>query len=216
MKRIIFFLISFVIFTSIKAQEPTIVYHVTDLNSYGISGEITGKKKIALPIVIYANGKYTEPPICDTMNKDEVWQRKCDSSEKIIKPSVKQGKKLYVLNNGKQTGNIISKDIAEYYVVDYYSYAAELASDPGVMLVTNNKSIGLKTLTKITTKPVLEKRVFDGYEMKDTLLSQIDLDGDGIGELVYHSQDYEGEFYQVFSFKNGKWINVFTGSYFGV
>lgn len=54
--------------------------------------------------------------------------------------------------------------------------------------------------------PALSKRKDDmGNEMEDTLIDKIDIDGDGIAEWIYFSKDYEGSFYQIFSYKSGKW-----------
>ncbi|HXR10445.1 MAG TPA: hypothetical protein VN792_06690 [Candidatus Acidoferrales bacterium] len=57
------------------------------------------------------------------------------------------------------------------------------------------------------------KDVDDGTDSEyETLLSHLDVDGDGIDEIVTTSYYYESWKYTIYKFQNGAWQSVYTGS----
>ena len=55
--------------------------------------------------------------------------------------------------------------------------------------------------------------VEDGTDSKDeTFVSHLDLDGDGIDEIITTSYYYESWDYTIYGFQNGSWKAVYSGS----
>lgn len=194
----------------INGQTPTLVFTI----ERGIDNE---KEIIAVPFVMYTNGKYKAIPICEMGSEESKAIQECRIAKETILPIVNAGNLLYVLNNGIQTGTIDIVKFKQYGFSDWQTYSAVIATNPNVKLLTNNSQLGKKTLKEVKSKPILKKRKNpDGGHYEDKLLSKVDIDGDNIAELVYLSYDYEGQFYQIFTFKNNVWKKVFEGGYQGV
>jgi len=194
----------------IYGQTPTLVFTIES----GIDNE---KEIIAVPFVMYTNGKYKAIPVCEMGSKESKAIQECRIAKETILPIVNAGNLLYVLNNGIQTETIDIVKFTQYGFSDWQTYSAVIATNPNVKLLTNNSLLGKKTLKEVKSKPILKRRKNpDGGNYEDKLLSKVDIDGDNIAELVYLSYDYEGQFYQIFTFKNNVWKKVFEGGYQGV
>jgi hypothetical protein len=188
-----------------NGQTPTLVFTIES----GIDNE---KEIVAVPFVMFTNGKYNAIPVCEMGSEEAKAIQECRIAKETILPIVKAGKLLYVLNNGIQTGTVSIVKFTQYGFSDWQTYSAVISTSPNVKLLTNNSLLGKKTLKEVKSKPILKRR--GDYE--DILLSKVDIDGDNIAELVYLSYDYEGQFYQIFTFKNNVWKKVFEGGYQGV
>lgn len=202
----------------IYGQAPTIIFCIQEGNSSNMQKLKENETEIvAVPFVMYQNGKYKAIPVCELGSTESKAVKECDLAKKIILPAVAAGKLLYVLNNGVQTGTINIKKHTQYGFSDWQTHSAVLSTNPKVKLLTNNASIGVKKLTEVKSKPVLKKRKDpEGTYYQDRLVSKVDIDGDNVAELIYLCGDYEGEFFQIFSFKNKVWKKVFEGGYQGV
>lgn len=203
-------------------------------------GPIT-KINVALPIAIYRNGKYVSPPtkycFINTIEQEEFYRshpkelkkmkKSYSDSEKFLKPIVSKGNFVFILDNGRQIDSLKIIGRTEFGISDWSTYSAILPKNINQKLVTNNPYIGKLPLIKLTSKPILSKRFEDPIydengnligrpsEYKNTLLSQLDIDGDCYPEMIYECEDYEGTFYVIYSYKNGKWNKVYDGGYQG-
>jgi hypothetical protein len=193
----------------IYGQTPTLIFTVEK----GIDNQ---KEIIAVPFVMYTNGTYKAIPVCELGSVESKAVKECKMAKETILPIVKPGKSLYVLNNGVQTGIINIVNSTQYGFSDWQVYSATISMHPNVKLLTNNSLLGKKALQEIKSKPSLKKRKSPNFcFFEDKLLSKVDIDGDNIAELIYLSYDYEGQYYQIFSFKNNQWKKVFEGGYQG-
>lgn len=171
----------------------------------------------AVPIVAYYQNKYLDPHACNLADGKNNSIEDCEKLKRILIPSVSSSAKLYVLDNGKKSYSIDVLDTKQFGFSDWTVYAAQIESKPKSSLITNNSKLGTNKLATITDRPTLPKRKDpEGYALEDKLLSKVDIDGDGMPELVYECEEYEGTFYQVYSNKNGEWEKVFEGGYQGL
>ena len=210
MKKLSTLILLFSISQFIYGQTPAIIFTIE-------KGIINDKEIIAVPFVMFTNGKYKAIPVCEIGSEESKALQECRIAKETILPIVNAGKLLYVLNNGIQTGTIDIVNFTQYGFSDWQTYSAVISANPNVKLLTNNSLLGLKTLEEIKSKPSLEKRKRpDGRIYEDKLLSKVDIDGDGFAELIYLSDDYEGRFFQIFSYTNNLWVKVYVGGYQGV
>ncbi len=193
----------------------TIIYTVQN----GINENET-EKIYAVPIVVYYNKKYIDPPFCEFGNPKYLSKESiisCEKAKKILLPSVQPGKYLFELNNGKITHKTKVIKTYQFGFSDWTTYSGQINSNTKSKLLTDNSKIGSNHLTINTDKPVLEKRLNpEGEKLNDKLIGQVDIDGDSKPELIYESMEYEGSYYQIYSKKNNKWINIFNGGYQGL
>jgi hypothetical protein len=197
-------------------QTSTFVFVVKKCNNLEIPNLKKNETKIvAVPIVRVEKGMYISIPKCElTTDKKSILE--CVNSNKLLMRILDSKQNLYVLNNGKNIGSVKIIDWTTYGFSDFKTFTAIISLDPEVKLLTNNSLIGFNELKIIKSYPILEKRKDpDGNYCKDILLSKVDLDGDNTPELIYLSTDYEGHFYQIFSFKDNNWKKVFEGGYQG-
>ena len=202
----------FLLLTSqlINGQTPTLIFTIES----GIDNE---KEITAVPFVMFINGKYKAVPVCEIGSEESKAIQECRIAKETILPIVNAGRLLYVLDNGIQTGTVDILKYTQYGFSDGQTYSAVISTNPNVKLLTNNSLLGKKTLKEVKPKPILKRRKNpDGGNYEDKLLSKVDIDGDNIAELVYLSYDYEGQFFQIFTFKNNAWKKVFEGGYQGV
>lgn len=210
MKKILFAFLSVLILEEAASQTPTLLFTVE-------KGLEDTNQIVAVPFVMYTSGKYKPIPVCEVGASDGKAVNECNQAKKTILPLVSSGKSLYVLNNGSQNGEISVLKSTEYGVSDWMTYSAILATNPNVSVITNNSSVGLKPQKTIKSKPILKRRKDpEGNKLEDKLLTKVDIDGDNIPELIYLCYDYEGIFYQIFTFKNNNWKKVFEGGYQGL
>jgi hypothetical protein len=195
---------------SVNDQTPTLIFTIEK----GIENE---KEIIAVPLVMFKNGKYIAIPACEEGSTELKAQEECRVARETILPIVEAGQSLYILNNGIQTGVVNIEKHTGYGYSDWQTYSAILSTNPNVKLVTNNSLLGTKMLKELNSKPILKKRAGDlksSYE--DKLLSKVDIDGDAVPELIYFCEADESHYYTIYSFKNNKWIKVYEGGYQGV
>lgn len=174
-------------------------------------------KFIAVPIVVYINGKYQTPPTCEIGNNAQEAIVECEKAKKILLPSVNAGNILYILDNGQKSSTIEVLSTVLFGYSDWQTYSAQILEKPIHFILTDNPKIGTNKLSTIKNKPVLNKRKdAEGNILNDKLLTKVDIDGDGMPELIYECSDYEGTFYQIYSYKNEKWNKVYEGGYQGL
>ncbi len=171
---------------------------------------------IAVPIALYINGQYEDPPRCDNGSNKQKAIDECEKAKEILLPSVGSGSKLYILDNGKRSNDITVLSTKQFGYSNLLSYSALIKQKPQTSILTNNSKLGTNKLYSVKNRPSLPKRInSDGITMTDKLLTKVDIDGDGIPELIYECEGYEVTFYQIYSSKNGGWTKVYEGGYQG-
>ena len=171
----------------------------------------------AVPIVMFYNNKYLDPPTCEIGNNSQSAIDECQRAKKILLPSVRSGSTLFVLDNGAKSYAITVIGTKEFGFSDWTRYSAYIKDKPNESILTDNPKIGTNKLYPIKDKPILQKRKdSEGGYYQDKLLSKVDIDGDGMPELIYQCEEYEGTFYIIYSNKNGKWKKIYEGGYQGV
>jgi len=193
------------------AQKPTLLFVIES----GVEDE---KEIVAVPFVMYTKGKYEIPPTCEIGAIGTRAINECNKAKKIIKPLVQKGQLLYLVENGKQSGTARIIKTVEFGLSDWLSFSGALETKPLAKILTNNPALGLKTPKEITkASPTLKTRKdSEGNILSDELFEKIDIDGDGIAEFIYRCNDFEGQFYEIYSFKNNAWKKVYSGGYQGV
>lgn len=171
----------------------------------------------AVPIVVFYNNKYLDPPTCEFGNNSQSAINECERAKKILLPSVRLGSTLFVLDNGAKSYAITVIGTKKFGFSDWTRYSAHIKEKPNGSILTDNPKIGTNKLYLIKDKPTLERRKDgEGGYYQDKLLTKVDVDGDGMPELIYKCSDYEGTFYIIYSNKNGKWKKIYQGGYQGV
>jgi hypothetical protein len=175
---------------------------------------------LAIPIVIFSNGTYLDPPYCEYGATSSDAIRECKESKRRLSPAVQPGAKLFILNNGIKESSVVVKEEINYGLSDWTRPSALLPYKPQHSLLTNNPRIGLDVLVTLdkNDRPILPKRKkrTESAYYTDILLSKVDIDGDRIPELIYECDDWEGIYYVIYSKKSGKWKLVHQGGYDGV
>ena len=186
-----------------------------------------GSNPIAVPIVLYHNGKYEAPAYCEYGATEKESIRNCEKAKKTLSPFVKAGKILFLLDKGKKSAELVVKKEIAYGLSDWSRPSGLLQkSEYRGKLLTNNSNIGTNKLVYTDDYPKLPKRKSQGFDengnpipgpdYSDILVDSVDINGDGRPELVYECEDYEGVYYVIFSKINGIWKKVYEGSYDGV
>ncbi len=171
----------------------------------------------AVPIVVFYNNQYLDPPTCEVGSTEQKAIDDCEKAKEILLPSVHSGSTLFVLDNGKQSYDISVLDTKEFGYSDWLRYSAHISIKPKTSILTDNPKIGTNRLTTIKDRPTLSQRKDpEGNILNDKLLSKVDINGDGMPELIYECSDYEGTFYQIYTYKNGSWTLAYEGGYQGV
>jgi len=182
-------------------------------------------EKIARPIVIYKNGQYLEPP--SDWDYDEPPEMTATEKNKNIqlnnefKKELSVCNSLFLLNNGVYYKSIKVTKVSKYQGNLNAWLALEIESAPENKLLSNNPKLGTNILQPLgkNDRPVIKnKRKFnDGIsdfieEIYFSLISKVDIDGDGIPELIYDFSAYESSWIEIYSKKNGKWKKVYEGA----
>jgi len=206
-----FFLIVFSFCSKIIfCQVPTLLFTV----EHGIQNY---KETIAVPFVMYLNGSYLKVPVCEVGSENSSAIQECDNARETLLPILSPGKSLFIINNGQVVRGIRIMDYTQYGFSDWQTYSAKLPYNPNVSLLTNMPPTGFKPVPFIKTYPdLIKRRSEDGRIYADKLIGRFDIDGDNIPEFIFRSDDYEGHFFQIFSFKYNYWQKVFEGGYQGV
>ena len=171
----------------------------------------------AVPIVVFYNNKYLDPPTCEFGNNSQSAINECERAKKILLPSVISGSTLFVLDNGAKSYAITVIGTKKFGFSDWTRYSAHIKEKLNGLILTDNPKIGTNKLYPIKDKPTLERRKdSEGGYYQDKLLTKVDIDGDGMPELIYECQEYEGTFYIIYSITNGKWKKIYEGGYQGV
>jgi hypothetical protein len=206
-----------------KVKEQSKSFSIIFIASETYGNEIL---PVAVPIVIYKNGKYIQPPECVKNENGKFNNIECNNYNRLILPFIRKGATLFELNNGVQNSTfaVLKTSITG---MGREIHCGVLNAKPSHTLLTNNPNIGILPLTTldVTDRPILIKRKdcidygsATGGNMycKDKLLTKVDIDGDGFPELIYENEVTEGYYYTIYSKKNNRWIKVFEGSGDGV
>ena len=164
--------------------------------------------KYAVPIVVYFNGKYIEPPHCNYTDNSEKAIEECKKSKEILFLSVQPGSRLFEIDKGIQTNSIYVSDYENFGYSDWTLFSGKISNKINPSLLTDNHKIGTNRLAQIIDTPILEEN--------RSLLGIIDVDGDGMPEHIYEVSEYEGTSYEILSYINGEWKVVYNGGYQGV
>lgn len=210
MKKLLIILTTSLLTSQLFAQEATVLYSIYDA--------IEGTGKVGVPIVVFKNGKYSEPIYCEAYSKDQKEVQKCNQAKEQSLKYITSGSELYILNNGTQTGTINVTEPIWFGYSDWQLVSAKLPRNPNVSIITNNSKVGKNKLKEIKIKPTLKKRKNENYGgfYENKLLTKVDIDLDGMPELIYQLETYEGHYYQIYTFKRGVWKKVYEGCYQGV
>ena len=149
-------------------------------------------KYYAVPIVVYNEGKYIDPPTCENGSSDQKALDQCERSKELLLPSVEPGSILFEIENGKQTNSINVIDTKEFGYSDWSRFSGQISNKPNSSLLTDKPKIGTNRLATINNMPVTEQ--------DNRLLGKVDIDGDGKPELLYECQEYEGKYYKIYSY----------------
>ena len=185
----------------------SIIYTVFN-NYYASATGEDNNNYFAVPIVVYFNGKYLDPPHCRFYNSNSIEEEECEKSKELLFPSVQAGSRLFEIVNGIQTNSIYVSGYENFGYSDWTLFSGIISDDIKPLLLTDNHKIGRNRLAQISDTPVLEEN--------RSLLGIIDIDGDGMPERIYEVSDYEGTSYEILSFINKEWKVVYNGGYQGV
>jgi hypothetical protein len=168
---------------------------------------------IATPLVIFKDEKYYSPHFCESQDS-----LGCDLSKKY--DSLLLEEPLYLLIPNKNPQEFYFYETSKYSLSDWTRPCALIENVVSDNLLTNNIDLAINKVKLIAPndRPFIPKRKKD-YEdgfYDDYLIGQVDINMDGIPELIYCSQSYEGVFYQIYSKDKKFWRLVYGGSYNGV
>lgn len=173
---------------------------------------------IALPIAVYSNGKFIDPPTCGPIISNQIEETKeCNFSKKELVPLVLPGKKLFSIVNGYQSQTVSCIKYVEHGLSDWTRPSAIIQKNLKCDILTNNPYIGVVYFKdpKLPLNPKPEPNPYGGLLYND-LISKIDIDMDGYAEYIYKCEASEGYYFRIYSFKNNKWQMVYSGGYQGV
>ena len=190
-----------------KIKDPTIIYIVYPENWKG--KDIF----VATPLVIFKNEKYYEPHFCQSQESSG-----CQINKKI--DSLLLREPLYFINPNKTSKEFWINETSSYGLTSWFRPCAKIENVVSDNLLTNNKDLVINKVKLISPneRPILPKRKQEFYEgyYNDYLIGQVDINFDGICELIYCCESWEGVYYQIYSRVNASWHLVYTGSYNGV
>lgn len=112
----------------------------------------------AVPIVVFYNNKYIDPPACEFGNNSQSALIECERAKKILLPSVRSGSTLFVLDNGVKSYAITVIGTKKFGFSDWTRYSAHIKEKPKGSILTDNPKIGTNKLYPIKDKPTLERR----------------------------------------------------------
>lgn len=188
-------------------KKPTIIYIV-----YPDTWEEKGVL-VATPLVIYKNEKYYSPHFCESQDSLGCDLNKMFDSLLLEEP-------LYLLNPNKTSKVFYFYETSEYGLSSWTRPSAKIENVAADNLLTNNIDLVINKVKIIppNDRPFIPKRKrdYDDGFYEDYLIGQVDINMDGIPELIYCSQSYEGVFYQIYSKDKKFWRLVYGGSYNGV
>jgi len=96
----------------IFCQTPTILFTIE-------SGREDETQIIAVPFVMYCDGKYGKIPVCELGATEEKAVKECNQAKKSILPIVSAGQILYIINNGLQSKSLIIEESNQYGFSDW-------------------------------------------------------------------------------------------------
>jgi hypothetical protein len=183
---------------------------------------------IALPFVLFRNGKYEEIPRCGpakntSQNAEQQAIEECNLSKSLFQPILSSGNLLYkvqedIKENVANTleNQITIEKVLDFGYSDWVTSVAMISSNPNCNFLINKPNISRSAYLEPANKPKLETRESqNGDKFEDKLLGKFDFDGDNIPEFIYSSDDSEGSYFQIYSLKDNVWIKVFNGGYQG-
>jgi hypothetical protein len=197
---------------------PTVLYAVS---RYGVNDPL-----IAVPILVYRNGRYEEPPYCEqgagVSNTSNA--TRCREGETSLRPFVERGRTLYALTDGMYDRSLTVRQYADYGLSDWTRPSGELEGGPAGPLLTNDPRLGRSPLTVLDSldRPVVQQVIPGEGEREDSIrtcsmLAPVDIDRDGSPELVYRCTLWEGVDYEIHARAGpGRWRLVYRGAYDGV
>jgi hypothetical protein len=176
----------------------------TDEEDVGIGNSI------AVPIVMYRNGKFEEPPYCC----DFETKNNCDKADKLLSPFVQPCSVLFpIIKKKKKEGLLVQKTVEYGWECTRSSGLVHYANKR--IILTNNPSIGTNNTIELkpNDRPVLpnRKNVVEGGYFKDEFIGMVDIDGDNNLELIYNCLEYEGHYFVIYSKRNNKWKKIYEG-----
>jgi hypothetical protein len=167
----------------------------------------------AVPIALYKEGKYIEIPYCEygTYSED------CSFLNVNVKPFVLKGKELFSINKEASYISVKSIDNLDHGLSDWSRPSAIVNTCCENRVLTNNPFLGFINKKKVNSSPVFKpiKNPYGGF-LSTKLIGKVDIDLDGYEELIYMREEYEGHYFEIYSFKNNKWLKVYSGGYYGV
>jgi hypothetical protein len=196
-----------------QAQIENSIIFTCNFNSYD-------KNLVAVPIVIYKNGKYVDPPYYAYDREPTPEEIKMINN---FKKELAQIDYLHLLNNGMKYQTIKVGKLAEPEGGISEHPSLQLMSIPAHRLLSNNPKLGTNVLQSLESndRPLIFNRKvinetlfdFDKSDIVDDIrvipFSKVDIDGDGIPEIVYYFEAWELSYFQIFSKRHGKWEKVF-------
>ena len=187
MRQILFpYLIIFFLFCNnamAQQKQPAILFSIKQ----GIVGP---SQVVAVPFVCYMDGEYQKIPVCEAKARDEKAIDECFQAIRLLVPIITIQQELYILNNGIQTGTTNIINITQYGFSDWFTFSGILEENPKISILTNNSEIGVTELKKLISRPKFAQRKSpEGDILQDKLLTKVDIDGDGIPELIYECND---------------------------
>ncbi len=207
MKRFPLIPFLFISTVAVQAQQSTVYLFSIETSTYDEStGQEIPEEVRAFPILMVNSGRYIGFTVENNDFSLVTISQILDSGNFVFGVSKDSIPSRYLISKKRQS--------------DYSGIYGVLSSRPKEKLLTNDSLASVRKLKGTKSSPLLIKRKRDLYlgggYYTDILLGKVDLDGDNYGELVYLSQESEGVFYQILSFKNNKWNKVFEGGYRGL
>jgi hypothetical protein len=175
-------------------------------------------RSILIPIVIYSDGKFIDPPMCNQMSDANEELQACDEMKRLFKYSIRKDDPIYRVSGGKKEGEFAVDRLVDYGMSDWTLPCPIISKVPIDFIYTDNKKMGTNSFYDLSSEdhPKLELRFDCGGQCEDKLIDKVDIDGDGYLEFIYECSDYEGIFFQIFSKLNNQWKLVYSGGYDGL
>jgi hypothetical protein len=173
-------------------------------------------EKYAVPFLVFYNNEYINPPTCEVGSTDKKAVLECERAKNMLLPSVQKGDQLFIINDGKQVGEIEVLGTKEFGYSDWIRYSAHISTNVKESILTDNPKVGNNDLIKTNDPPILQARKGpEGEIYEDRLVGKLDIDGDGLPEFIFEGENYEGTIYQIYSKKRGNWQKVYE-DYIGI
>ncbi len=175
-------------------------------------------RSILIPIVIYSDGKFINPPMCNQMSDENEEVQACEEMRRLFKYSIRKDEPVFGVSGGKKDGELAVNRLVDYGMSDWTRPCPIIPKVPMGFIYTDNEKMGTNSFYDLGSndRPKLELRFDCGGQCEDKLIDKVDIDGDGYLEYIYECSDYEGIFFQIFSKLNNQWKLVYSGGYDGV